>query len=82
MPDARADHTEFFERAHMQDTPVGQADKDDPVKVAREGYEAMQKGERREVTGFMNKIQATFAGVIPEPVIAQMHRRMAEPGRD
>jgi uncharacterized protein len=72
--------TEFFARADMLDTPVGQKqNKDDPAKVARQGYVAMLKGESGVVTGFMNKVQSTFAGIIPEPVLAQMHRRMAEP---
>jgi hypothetical protein len=30
----------------------------------------------------MNKVQAAFAGIIPDSMLAQMHRRMAEPGRD
>ncbi len=74
--------TDFFERADMEDTPVGSDDsKDDPEKVARDGYEAMQNGEAGVVSGFMNKVQAAFAGIIPDPVLAQMHRHMAEPGR-
>lgn len=72
--------TEFFDRAHMEDTPVGKDDdKDDPAMVARKGYDAMMKGQSGVVTGFMNKVQATFSGLIPDSVIAQMHRRMAEP---
>jgi len=72
--------TEFFERAGMEDTPVGQDDsKDDPAMVARKGYDAMMKGQSGVVSGFMNKVQATFSGLIPDTVIAQMHRRMAEP---
>lgn len=78
-----ATETEFFERADMMDTPVGKDDsKADPAKVAKDGYEAMKKGEAGVVSGFMNKLQVMFAGVIPESVLAQMHRRMAEPGRD
>lgn len=75
--------TAFFERADMENTPVGKdEDKDDPVEVARQGWEAMKKGEHGVVAGsFMNKVQATFAGIIPDSVLAQMHRRMAEPGR-
>ncbi|MGK7650969.1 SDR family NAD(P)-dependent oxidoreductase [Roseovarius sp. B08] len=72
--------TEFFDRAHMEDTPVGQDDgKDDPAMVARKGYDAMIKGQSGVVTGFMNKVEATFSGLLPDTVIAQMHRRMAEP---
>lgn len=74
--------TEFFDRAGMEDTPVGASDgKDDPAKVARDGYEAMQAGRGEIASGFMNKVQTTFAGVIPDSVMAEMHRRMAEPGR-
>ena len=65
----------------MDDTPVGQDDsKDDPAAVAKTGYDAMQKGTRQVASGFMNKIQSTFAGIIPDAVLSQMHRRMAEPG--
>ncbi len=75
--------TEFFERAHMQDTWVGQKDKDDPAMVARQGYRAMLRGASGVTTGFMNKVQATLSGVIPDSVLARMHRDMAEPeGRD
>jgi short-subunit dehydrogenase len=72
--------TQFFERADMEATPVGSSDsKDDPAMVARQGYEAMQKGASGVTTGFMNKVQATFAGLIPDSLLAEMHRRMAEP---
>lgn len=72
--------TAFFDRAHMEDTPIGEDDhKDDPAMVARKGYDAMMRGESGVVTGFMNKVQAMFSGLIPDSVLAQMHRRKAEP---
>ncbi|MCE7029852.1 SDR family NAD(P)-dependent oxidoreductase [Jiella avicenniae] len=72
--------TEFFHRAQMDDTSIGRDDsKDDPAAVAKTGYEAMQKGRRQVASGFMNKVQSTFSGLIPDAVLAQMHRRMAEP---
>ncbi|MEQ9662712.1 MAG: SDR family NAD(P)-dependent oxidoreductase [Parasphingopyxis sp.] len=75
--------TEFFERAEMERTPVGQDDdKADPASVARKGYEAMKKGEAGVVTGFMNKVQTLFADLLPDTTVAQMHRRLAEPGRE
>lgn len=75
-----ATDTEFFERADMEDTPVGEDDgKADPAGVARQGYEAMKKGEAGVVTGFMNKIRTMFADILPDTVVAEMHRRMAEP---
>jgi short-subunit dehydrogenase len=72
--------TEFFARAGMLDTPIGRSDsKADPADVARQGYEAMKAGKSGIVTGFMNKVQTVFAGIIPDTVLAEMHRRTAEP---
>ncbi|KQZ32880.1 SDR family oxidoreductase [Caulobacter sp. Root1472] len=73
--------TEFFERAGMLDTGFG-ADpkKADPADVAKIGYGAMLKGEGDVVTGFANKLQAAMAAVAPQSVLAEQHRKMAEPG--
>jgi short-subunit dehydrogenase len=72
--------TEFFERAEMMDTKVGQGKKADPAKVAKIGFDAMMKGEGDVVAGFKNKIQAAVAAVTPQSQLAEMHRGMAEPG--
>nr|WP_047167151.1 SDR family NAD(P)-dependent oxidoreductase [Sphingomonas sp. Y57] len=72
--------TEFFERAELMDTKVGQQDKADPAKVARDGWDAMMKGEAHIVSGWKNKIQKTLANVTPASTLAAMHRSMAEPG--
>lgn len=74
--------TQFFKRANMEDTDVGRSDsKADAAKVARDGYEALLAGEAHTVSGFMNKVQDAFAGIIPDTMSAQMHRSMAEPGQ-
>src|SRR3954452_15606154 len=39
--------TEFFERADMLDTKVGQGEKDDAADVARDGFEALMAGKER-----------------------------------
>jgi len=75
-----ATDTDFFERAGMLDTKVGQAKKDDPAMVARTGYGAMKKGEGDVVAGWKNKLQATTAAITPQSVLAEQHRKMAEPG--
>jgi short-subunit dehydrogenase len=75
-----ATETEFFERADMLDTKIGQAKKDDPADVARTGWDAMMKGEASVVHGLMNKAQVLASGVLPEKVTAEMHRKQAEPG--
>ncbi|WP_395942936.1 SDR family NAD(P)-dependent oxidoreductase [Brevundimonas sp.] len=73
--------TQFFARADMTDTKVGQDDgKADPADVARTGYEAMKRGDGDVVAGFGNKLQAAMAAVTPQTVLAEQHRKMAEPG--
>jgi uncharacterized protein len=76
-----ATETEFFHRANMDDTKVGSGEKDDPADVAREGFEAMMAGKDHVIAGsFKNKVQATMARVLPDPVLAEMHRGEAEHG--
>jgi uncharacterized protein len=73
--------TEFFERADMEDTRVGQADKDDPAQVAEQGFQALMKGEEKVVAGSLTtKAMEAASGVLPDKVKAAMHRKMAEPG--
>jgi short-subunit dehydrogenase len=75
-----ATETEFFERANLLDTKVGQSKKDDPADVAKVGYEAMMKGEGDVVSGWKNKIMSAAALVTPSDILAEQHRKQAEPG--
>ena len=73
--------TEFFERADMLDTKVGQGDKDDPADVAKDGFEALMAGKERVVSASLStKLQGRASRVLPDSAKAAMHRRMAEPG--
>jgi short-subunit dehydrogenase len=62
--------TEFFERADLLD----------PAKVAQIGYRAMMDGEGDVVAGLRNKLQAAMANLTPSAVLAEQHRKQAEPG--
>jgi short-subunit dehydrogenase len=75
-----ATETEFFERADMVDTKIGQSEKDDPADVARAGYDAMMKGEGDVVAGWKNKLLSAAALLTPSDVLAEQHRKKAEPG--
>jgi short-subunit dehydrogenase len=75
-----ATETEFFERADMEDTKVGTAKKDDPAMVAEVGWKAMMKGEGDVVAGWKNKLQSAIANVTPAGMLAEQHRKTAEPG--
>jgi short-subunit dehydrogenase len=75
-----ATDTKFFERAEMMDSRVGKQKKDSPILVAKAGYDAMQRGDGDIVSGWKNKIQSAMANIMPASVLAQQHRKMAEPG--
>ncbi|WP_422056588.1 SDR family NAD(P)-dependent oxidoreductase [Sphingomonas sp.] len=76
-----ATDTEFFARAGMLDTSVGQDEnKADPAKVAQDGWSAMLDGKGHIVSGLINKLQVAAAGIVPQAVLADRHRAMAEPG--
>ncbi len=75
-----ATETEFFERARMEDTKIGQAKKDDPQMVAEVGWKAMMIGEGDVVAGWHNKIQSAIANITPAGMLAEQHRKTAEPG--
>jgi short-subunit dehydrogenase len=77
-----ATETEFFARADMDDTRIGQMKKADPADVARTGWEAMMKGKPSIVHGAINQAQVLGASVLPEAVTAQAHRKLAEPRED
>jgi short-subunit dehydrogenase len=75
-----ATETEFFARADMLDTAVGQGKKDDAADVARAGFKAMQNGEGDVVSGWHNKLQSAIANVTPASILAEQHRKKAAPG--
>ncbi|MGG5823010.1 SDR family NAD(P)-dependent oxidoreductase [Falsiroseomonas sp. HW251] len=78
MPSAT--ETEFFDRAGMEDTKVGQSSKDDPADVAKTGFDAMMRGDADVVHGLKNKIMTAAADVLPASVSARQHAKMAKPG--
>jgi short-subunit dehydrogenase len=77
-----ATETEFFQRAGMEDTKVGASEsKDDPAEVAKDGFEALMAGKDHVVGGsFKNKVQAMAGHLLPDTVMAEMHRKQSEPG--
>jgi short-subunit dehydrogenase len=75
-----ATETNFFHRAELDDTKIGQAKKDDPADVAKAGWEAMNSGEASVIYGLKNKMQVAAAEVMPDSMTARLHRAEAEPG--
>jgi short-subunit dehydrogenase len=77
-----ATETQFFARADMLDTKVGQGKKDDPAKVAKQGVEALMRGDDHVVAGsFANKVQAVLSKFLPDATKAKQVRGQNEPLR-
>ena len=72
--------TAFFERADMLDTKVGTDEKADPADVARDGWKALMAGKGHVVSGWGNKLNVAMAHVTPAAMLAEQHRKIAEPG--
>lgn len=73
--------TEFFARGDMMDTSVGvDPNKEDPAITAKNGWDALQSGKAAVASGWKNKLQSTIANITPNAVLAEQHRKMAEPG--
>jgi short-subunit dehydrogenase len=78
-----ATDTDFFRRADMEDTKIGTEGlkENDPADVARQGFDAMMKGEDRVFSASMKtKMEGEMARFMPESVKAKMHEKQAEPG--
>ena len=72
--------TNFFHRADMDDTKVGQDKKDDPADVARQGFEALMAGEDKIIAGSLKtKVMGQMSRITPDGIAAEQHRKLAEP---
>ncbi|WP_193613243.1 SDR family NAD(P)-dependent oxidoreductase [Nocardioides lijunqiniae] len=73
--------TEFFTRADMEDTTIGQMEnKDDPATVAHDGFEALMAGRSSVVAGsFSNRIQAELGTHLPDALATPLLARLTKP---
>ena len=72
--------TDFFHRADMDDTKVGQGSKDDPAQVAKQGFDALMGGRDKLIAGSAKtKVEGFANKVLPDKLKATAHRQMAEP---
>jgi len=72
--------TDFFRRANMLDTKIGQGAKDDPDDVAAEAYDALMAGRSSVVTGSLkNRVQAELGTHLPDAVAAPLMGSATKP---
>ena len=71
-----ATDTDFFNKAEMQNTKIMDSKLSDPVKVAKDGYEAFMKGDDKIVSGFKNKAMVAMSNVMPDTAVAEQMNKM------
>jgi short-subunit dehydrogenase len=74
--------TDFFHRAGMDDTEVGQKGKEEskPEEVAKQGIEALLAGDSHVYAASLKtKIEGMLANVVPGAAKGAMHEKMAKP---
>ncbi len=77
--------TDFFHRAGMDDTPVGEKGKkeSEPDDVARQGLDALFSGKDHVYSASLKtKVEGMLANVVPGSVKGAMHEKMAKPNSE
>ena len=74
-----ATDTDFFNKAEMQDSKILDSKLSDPVKVARDGYDALMSGDDKVISGMKNKVMVGMSNVMPESVVAEQMNKMQQP---
>jgi uncharacterized protein len=77
LPGATA--TDFFNKAEMQNAKnVKGKELDDPAKVAKDGYEALMKGDDMVISGFANKMEVGVSHILSDSAVAaNVHKQQA-----
>lgn len=63
----------------MQESKILDTRLSDPAKVARDGYEAMMKGDDKVVSGFKNKAIVASSNIMPDTMVAAQMDKMQQP---
>jgi short-subunit dehydrogenase len=71
--------TNFFERAHAEESKILDEKLADPADVAQAGYEALMKGDAKVVVPLKYKVQTAIGNVVPDTAMAKQARKKHEP---
>lgn len=75
-----ATDTDFFNKADMNESKIVQEGSlADPVKVAKDGYEALMSGDDKIVSGLKNKAMVAMGNITPDSMVAENMRKQQEP---
>jgi uncharacterized protein len=66
-----ATNTDFFHKAHMEESKILKQNLADPAKVAADGFHALMKGDDMVISGLRNKAQVVLSNLIPDRAVAK-----------
>ena len=75
--------TDFFHKADMEEAKmVKEGSKDDPAKVAKDGYEALMSGELEVISGLKSKAMVAASKLMPDSMVAATMHQQAKPSEE
>jgi short-subunit dehydrogenase len=77
-----ATDTDFFRKAHMEESRILEQDLADPAKVAKDGFEALMKGDDMVISGLKNKAQIAASNITPDNLVAKAMLKQQAPRGD
>ncbi|MEX6689788.1 SDR family oxidoreductase [Danxiaibacter flavus] len=77
-----ASDTDFFHKAHAEDTVAyKEQELQDPADVAKDGYEALMRGEDRVISGGKTKMHVFRSNMMSDAAAASGSRKLMEPSQ-
>lgn len=75
--------TNFFNRAGMLDSIAGKGPKEDPARVAKQGFDALMNDDQKVIGGsIVSKLMGVSSAVLPDSVKAVGSRLLTQPWRN
>lgn len=76
-----ATDTDFFNKAGAENSKIveDKSKLSDPAKVAKDGFNALMKGDDKVVSGLKNKMQSAMSNVLPDTMLADNMKKQSEP---
>jgi short-subunit dehydrogenase len=72
--------TDFFNKADMLESKIVQEEKmDEAATVAKDGYEALMKGDDRVISGMKNKKTVAMSNMVTDATVAEQIKKQQEP---
>lgn len=72
--------TDFFNKAQAQESKLveDRSKMSIPADVARDGYEALNKGKDKVISGFKNKAEVAISHIMPDTMVADHIKKQSE----